>query len=79
MQNPPEHRPWKNLLAVAGLLTTLYILAAGPALAFADTHPRCASPVYRFYSPVAWLQYKTPLGGPIEAYVRFWLHIFRKP
>jgi hypothetical protein len=58
------------------LLPILYVLSIGPAVMFfEDASPEVQHAVEVFYYPVAWLYENTPLRGPLEAYVDFWIDL----
>jgi hypothetical protein len=61
---------WAIGAAVLGPL--LYVLSFGPVAMVCDMAGWDREPVKATYAPVLWLITDTPLGGPLEAYLRLW-------
>jgi hypothetical protein len=63
-------------LLIALFLPVLYVLSVGPAtIIFEGASPEVHYALRVFYYPLAWLHENTPLRGPLEAYVEFWIDL----
>ncbi len=63
-------------------LPVLYVLSWGPmmGLGYNRTIPKTADTwLEKFYQPVWWLYYNTPLKKPLDAYVCWWINVLWKP